>query len=46
MQSEYLADSIAESGGIGLADEILRSLLHQQEAIGHVRLHFRKGISP
>jgi Rod binding domain-containing protein len=31
MQSEYLADSIAQSGGIGLADDILRSLLQQQE---------------
>jgi peptidoglycan hydrolase FlgJ len=32
IQSEYLADSIAKSGGIGLADDILRSLLQQQEA--------------
>lgn len=33
MQSEYLADSIAQSGGIGLADDILSSLLQQQEAL-------------
>ncbi len=32
MQSEYLADSIARNGGIGLADDILRSLLLRQEA--------------
>jgi flagellar protein FlgJ len=32
MQSEQLADSIAQSGGIGLADAITRSLLDVQEA--------------
>ncbi len=32
LQSEFLADSIAQSGGIGLADDILASLLRQQEA--------------
>ena len=32
MQSEQLANSIAENGGIGLADDILRSLLQTQEA--------------
>ena len=30
MQSEYLADSIARQGGIGLADDIMRVLLAQQ----------------
>ena len=32
MQSEQMADSIAKSGGIGLADQITRSLLDVQEA--------------
>lgn len=32
MQSEQMADSIAQSGGIGLADAITRSLLDAQEA--------------
>lgn len=32
MQSEMLADQIAQSGGIGLADDIMRTLLAQQEA--------------
>ena len=32
MQSEQMADSIAQSGGIGLADSITRSLLDIQEA--------------
>ncbi|MBU1176576.1 MAG: rod-binding protein [Alphaproteobacteria bacterium] len=32
MQSEFLADQIAQSGGIGLADDIMRTLLQQQEA--------------
>ena len=32
MQAEQLADSIAQSGGIGLADQITRSLLDVQEA--------------
>lgn len=32
MQSEQLANSIAENGGIGLADDIVRSLLQIQEA--------------
>ncbi len=32
MQSEQLANSIAQNGGIGLADDILRSLLQIQEA--------------
>ncbi len=31
MQSELLANQIAESGGIGLADDIMRSLLARQE---------------
>lgn len=33
MQSEYLADQIAAAGGIGLADDIMRTLLAQQEAV-------------
>jgi peptidoglycan hydrolase FlgJ len=33
MQSEQLADSIAKSGGVGLAAEITRSLLDAQEAV-------------
>ena len=32
MQSEILADQIAQSGGIGLADDIMRTLLARQEA--------------
>lgn len=32
MQAEQLADSIAQSGGVGLADQITRSLLDVQEA--------------
>jgi flagellar protein FlgJ len=32
MQAEQLADSIAQSGGIGLADQITRNLLDIQEA--------------
>ncbi len=32
MQAEQLADSIAQSGGLGLADDITRSLLDMQEA--------------
>ena len=32
MQAEQLADSIAQSGGLGLADDITRSLLDVQEA--------------
>ena len=32
MQSEQMADSIAKSGGIGLAEQITRSLLDVQEA--------------
>jgi peptidoglycan hydrolase FlgJ len=33
MQSEFLADQIAQTGGIGLADDIMRTLLSQQEAL-------------
>lgn len=33
MQSEQIADSIAHAGGIGLADDIMRSLLLNQQAI-------------
>ena len=32
MQSEMLADEIAKTGGVGLADDIMRTLLAQQEA--------------
>jgi flagellar protein FlgJ len=32
MQAEQLADEISKSGGIGLADQITRSLLDVQEA--------------
>ena len=32
MQSEMLANEIAQTGGIGLADDIMRTLLAQQEA--------------
>ena len=32
MQSEQLADSIAQSGGLGLADQIMDGLLQIQEA--------------
>lgn len=32
MQAEQYANSIAQSGGIGLADQIVSSLLHVQEA--------------
>ena len=32
MQSEQLADAMAKSGGVGLADQITRSLLDVQEA--------------
>ncbi len=32
MQAEQLADSIAQNGGLGLADDITRSLLDMQEA--------------
>ena len=33
MQSEILADQISQNGGIGLADDIMRTLLAQQEAL-------------
>jgi len=33
MQSEQMADAIAQSGGIGLADSITRNLLNMQEAV-------------
>lgn len=32
MQAEQYANSIAQSGGIGLADQIVANLLHVQEA--------------
>ena len=32
MQSEQMADNIAQSGGIGLADQIVRNLLDAQQA--------------
>lgn len=32
MQAEQLADSMAQNGGLGLADDITRSLLDMQEA--------------
>lgn len=35
MQAEQLADSIAQSGGVGLADQITRNLLDIQEAARH-----------
>jgi flagellar protein FlgJ len=33
MQSEQMADNIAQSGGIGLADQIVRNLLDAQQAV-------------
>jgi len=32
MQSEQLSDAMAQSGGIGLADQLLGDLIHMQEA--------------
>lgn len=33
MQSEYYANEMAASGGIGLADDIMRNLINQQAAL-------------
>jgi flagellar protein FlgJ len=33
MQSEQMADNIAQSGGIGLADQIVKNLLDAQQAV-------------
>lgn len=33
MQSEQIANSIAHAGGVGLADDIMRSLLLNQQAV-------------
>ena len=33
MQSEQIADSIAKSGGVGLADQIVKNLLDAQQAV-------------
>lgn len=35
MQTEHIAGQIADAGGIGLADDIMRTLLAQQEAADH-----------
>jgi flagellar protein FlgJ len=32
MQAEQMADAMAQSGGIGLADSLVADLLHHQEA--------------
>jgi flagellar protein FlgJ len=45
MQSEQMADSIAQSGGIGLADSITRSLLDVQEA-AQAAAQPSSGVSP
>jgi len=45
MQSEQMADSIAQSGGIGLADSITRSLLDVQEA-AQAPAQTSSGVSP
>lgn len=46
MQAEQFANNLAQSGGIGLADQITRNLLDMQEAVQQPLPQNSPGVSP